>query len=72
MAQVSNDAGLSVPLDPPDLNTAISEFAAGRSVNVVGASGDLDFDKSTGEAPGPIGIWEVVDGGFQTLQYLSP
>lgn len=43
-------------------------------VNIVGTSGPLDFDASTGEAPGPIEIWQVAPnlGGFETVTTVEP
>jgi hypothetical protein len=62
-----------VPLDPPDLDTALSELVDGNDVQVEGASGLLAFDASSGEAP-PTGIeiWEIVDGGFSTVKVVPP
>lgn len=37
------------------------------SIDVVGESGPLDFDAETGEAPGPIEVWRVADGGFERV-----
>jgi branched-chain amino acid transport system substrate-binding protein len=73
LTQVSAvDGGLVVPLDPPHFNLATSEFAAGHAVNVEGASGHLDFDNSTGEAPADYEVWVIVDGGFSTAKVVSP
>jgi branched-chain amino acid transport system substrate-binding protein len=44
----------------PDAFTAIkAQLAAGHDVDVVGASGDLDFDNTVGEAHGPFALWRV-------------
>jgi branched-chain amino acid transport system substrate-binding protein len=43
-----------------------TELAAGRSVNVDGASGPLDFD-SHGEASSPVELWQVKMAGFETI-----
>jgi branched-chain amino acid transport system substrate-binding protein len=48
-----------------------SELAAGRSVNVDGASGALDFD-AAGEAPAPVELWQVKGTGFSTVTQLNP
>lgn len=42
-----------------------AELAAGRSINVEGASGHLDFD-AAGEAPSPVELWQVQDTSFVT------
>ena len=41
-----------------------AELAAGRSVNVDGASGQLDFDLH-GEASSPVELWQVEAAGFK-------
>jgi branched-chain amino acid transport system substrate-binding protein len=43
-----------------------AELAAGRSVNIEGASGPLDFD-ANGEARAPVELWQVGDSGFVTI-----
>ncbi|HEY0092875.1 MAG TPA: ABC transporter substrate-binding protein, partial [Archangium sp.] len=48
-----------------------SELAAGRSVNVEGASGPLDFDLA-GEAPAPIELWQVQGGSFASIEQRNP
>jgi ABC-type branched-subunit amino acid transport system substrate-binding protein len=63
-----------VPLDPsefvPSLETA---FTQGQDVNVVGASGHLDFDPVTGIAPCPVELWSLVaDAGFVTAAVYDP
>jgi branched-chain amino acid transport system substrate-binding protein len=44
----------------------VSAFRAGRSINVSGASGELDFDPVTREATAPIEIWTVRSTAGQT------
>jgi branched-chain amino acid transport system substrate-binding protein len=43
-----------------------TELAAGRSVNVDGASGQLDFD-AHGEASSPVELWQVEAASFKTI-----
>ena len=38
-------------------SAAFTELSKGNAVNVTGASGSLDFDLQTGEAPSDIQIW---------------
>jgi branched-chain amino acid transport system substrate-binding protein len=45
------------------------ELASGRSVNVEGASGSLEFD-AAGEAPSPIELWQVRNGAFVTARII--
>jgi branched-chain amino acid transport system substrate-binding protein len=72
LTMVSDPSGMSIPLDPLNFNMATSELASGSAINIEGASGPLDFDPSTGEAPGAIEVWTVADGGFSTLAVVSP
>jgi branched-chain amino acid transport system substrate-binding protein len=49
-----------VNVGPIDWSTAKANLTASpRTINIVGTSGDLDFDASTGEAPAPIEVWGV-------------
>lgn len=60
-------------LDPrSDLLQIRSELFAGRDVNIRGASGALDYDAETGEAPSPIEVWRIEAGAFLTAEVLSP
>ncbi|HEX5748382.1 MAG TPA: ABC transporter substrate-binding protein [Archangium sp.] len=43
-----------------------AELAAGRSVNIEGASGPLNFD-ANGEARAPVELWQVGDTDFVTI-----
>jgi branched-chain amino acid transport system substrate-binding protein len=72
LMRVSAPDGKIVPLDPPHFGEALGELAAGRDINIEGASGHLDFDNASGEAPGNIEVWQVVDGGFHTVSVISP
>jgi ABC-type branched-subunit amino acid transport system substrate-binding protein len=56
----SLSAGNPFNIGPTDWPAGKSEIASGPlKINVVGTSGELDFDPATGEAPGPIEIWSV-------------
>jgi ABC-type branched-subunit amino acid transport system substrate-binding protein len=67
------DAGKIELLEPNNFPTITSYFTQNKKLNVQGASGDLDFDPSTGVAPGPIDIWKVYpDGGLVTVQTIAP
>ncbi|WP_309888913.1 ABC transporter substrate-binding protein [Archangium sp.] len=54
-----------------NLTFLASELAAGRSVNVDGASGQLDFD-SAGEAPAPVELWQVQGASFIAIEQRNP
>jgi branched-chain amino acid transport system substrate-binding protein len=55
-------SGTPVALGPSDFLSARNTVQGGGSVDVLGASGQLDFNSATGEAPGFIELWQV-DGG---------
>jgi branched-chain amino acid transport system substrate-binding protein len=65
------DAGI-FPLDPPLFNAVTDALDRGEPVNIQGASGELDFNDVTGEAPADTEIWTVRDGGFVTVKIVSP
>jgi hypothetical protein len=67
--------GSLINLGPTDWTSGKSEVSSGPlKINVVGTSGELDFDAKTGEAPGPIEIWSVAPAlaGFVTDSVQSP
>jgi branched-chain amino acid transport system substrate-binding protein len=72
LIRVSQPGGPSVPLDPPHYNDAVSQLAAGQDIDVVGASGPLNFDPRTGEAPGDVNLYQVQDGGFVIVNVVIP
>ncbi len=47
-------------------------LANGMQIDVQGASGTLQFDPDTGEAPGGIEIWSAAGGKFATLSVVFP
>jgi len=60
MLKVSS--GDEVEIKPNSWTTVTADFAAGHAVDVVGASGNLDYDE-VGEASAPIEIWTVSCSG---------
>jgi branched-chain amino acid transport system substrate-binding protein len=65
-------SGTSYQLVPSDFTAASAELESGASIDVDGASGHLQFDPSTGEAPSPIEIWRVSGGNFTTVTAVEP
>jgi branched-chain amino acid transport system substrate-binding protein len=53
--------GRSIPAGFADFATARGILAAGGGIDYDGASGPLDFDLVTGEAPANVALWNVVD-----------
>ncbi len=47
---------------------------AGEDINVIGASGELEYDPETGETSGPVDVWKInEDGdGFDTVNTVEP
>ena len=51
--------GQSVPLGKLDWPNVKNGLTTGeRTINIVGVSGELDFDVNTGQAPAPVEIWQ--------------
>ncbi len=74
LRQVSQ--GDQVDVDPTTWNSVVAHFKDGISVNVAGASGELDYDPETGETSAPIEVWTVEreDGvySFGSLKIYDP
>lgn len=62
----------SYSLGPVQFTNARDDLRAGKTINVKGASGDLDFNNDTGEAPSPYELFKVESSGFKTLQLITP
>lgn len=65
-------AGATFQLVPSDFTGASAALQAGGDIDVDGASGPLNFDPATGEAPSPIEIWRVSGTGFDTVGTVEP
>ncbi|MBW2525325.1 MAG: ABC transporter substrate-binding protein [Deltaproteobacteria bacterium] len=67
---------VAVAVGTSDFSSAVSELSQGRSIDIEGTSGPLDFDTATGEAPGNIEVWSVDSSGspkqFQTITEVLP
>lgn len=61
MRQLSS--GTPVPLRAASWSTVLEIFANGGTVDVAGASGDLDYDPVTGETTAPIAVWTINGAG---------
>lgn len=61
-------------LRPTSWADLVASAEAGVDVNVVGASGDLDYDPATGETSGPIDVWVInsAGNGFETTETCTP
>jgi branched-chain amino acid transport system substrate-binding protein len=71
LTKVSSSSAAPIELTPTNFGKAASELAAGRSVDVEGASGSLQFDNA-GEAPSPIELWQVEGSNFRAVSNIPP
>ena len=51
------EKGMTVNVGPNAVNTTFATLAGGGSIDLDGASGSLDFDLTSGDAPGDVEIW---------------
>jgi branched-chain amino acid transport system substrate-binding protein len=73
MTRLSVGTGMSFQLKSTGWRDASAALAAGRSINVDGASGQLDFDLDAGAPSSPYEVWQVTDGGsFTTVGLVNP
>ncbi|MCP3139053.1 ABC transporter substrate-binding protein [Pyxidicoccus xibeiensis] len=75
LTRVTPAAGVAAPafeLGFQNFLEARQEMSRGTIINVTGASGDLDFDNATGEAPSEYELWKVENGTFKTVQLINP
>ncbi len=72
LGQLSDATTKAVTLEPTAFSPMRKALMAGTAVNIEGASGPLDFDASTGEAPSPVGIWSVdAKGSFVADKWVE-
>ncbi len=70
MLQLSS--GMAVNISFSDWGTGKTTLVSGMPINVKGASGELQFNPDTGEAPGNIEIWAASGGMFTTVGTITP
>jgi hypothetical protein len=63
LQQISDPNGEVIEVGALKWNDAKSEFKAGRAINVVGASGLLDYDPENEETKAPVEYWKINDAG---------
>ncbi|HWE31284.1 MAG TPA: ABC transporter substrate-binding protein, partial [Polyangia bacterium] len=64
LARLSDAAGPSVVVEPNDINAGVTPLQMGGTINLVGTSGPIDFDASTGDVlSAPIEKWSVLTTG---------
>jgi len=72
LRQVSAGAGVELRAGSWELGE--SSFSDGTAIDVIGASGALDYDPDTEETSGPVAVWGIAPGGqgFETLYTVEP
>lgn len=58
--------GVSTPIGPDTLQTALQSLGSGASIDIDGASGPLNFDLMAHEAPSDIDVWCVSSANMVT------
>jgi branched-chain amino acid transport system substrate-binding protein len=71
LTKVSSGPQPPVQLTSVKFTESANELANGRSIDVEGASGSLQFD-DTGEAPSPIELWQVSNNTFNFVENIPP
>ncbi len=61
-------SGTPYRLRPSDLTAAKAALGRGETIDVEGASGKLDFNAATGEAPSPVEIWRIEGTEFRVVE----
>jgi branched-chain amino acid transport system substrate-binding protein len=60
MARLSTKGAATIPVGPNDYTRGRQELSAGRDIDLLGVSGDIDFDPKTGDVlTGPFELWSV-------------
>ncbi len=72
LTKLSSPGGKAIDFKPADFTGAAAELKANRAINVSGASGELDFDPLTGEAPSGFEVWQVRGGTPQPVTNVNP
>jgi branched-chain amino acid transport system substrate-binding protein len=69
-----SDKSPEIAVSPANWGAIIDRLGSGGSVNLVGASGSLDYDPSTEETTGLVDIWKISADGAQieTLTTIDP
>jgi branched-chain amino acid transport system substrate-binding protein len=64
-------SGDEIEVGPTDLGDARNALSVGNSVDFAGASGPLDFDLTTGEAPANVAQWAVEEREGGDLRFVT-
>lgn len=72
MARVSDTTQAPLRLLGSNWTGLSTSLGTGIAVNVEGSSGALDFNLDTGTPASPYEVWQVLDGGIQTVRLVTP
>jgi branched-chain amino acid transport system substrate-binding protein len=66
--------GVPASVDPASWGYIAKDLSLGGEVDLIGASGALDYDPLTEETKAPVDIWKIAAGGasFEVEQTLAP
>ncbi len=64
-------SGPMTAVGPSDINQARNALTVGNSIDFVGASGPLDFNLETGEAPANVALWAVEERENGDLRFTT-
>lgn len=64
-------AGAPIEARSTEWGKVVESFREGKSVDVRGASGDLDYDPATEETSGDIETWRIEDGEIRGIDVWS-
>ena len=67
MRKLSGGEPPIVPVQPTSWSTVTDAFRSGRTLDIVGASGDLDYDLSIEETSNPIEVWQIAEDPENSL-----
>lgn len=71
LRQLSNLNGPKRTLEASSWVAASSDLMAGKAIDIVGASGLLDFDPGSGEPTSAVEVWRMEnDGSFKTIKWV--
>ncbi len=71
MARLSSANALSVDVGPISFKTAVNALLSGSNVNLVGASGPIDFDGNGDIITAPIEVWGIAQGTDGSPTFVS-
>lgn len=72
LRRLSDPLAEEVEIKPSTWYTVVDALSAGRSVDITGASGPLDYDADTEETSSDIQLWEIRDGQIVGIDLWSP